>query len=110
MPSAADLFVVSCISIGVQYARLKLRGSFSVPLRSRAHPEVEHHAFTRRTVLPQVGSVILASLVLRLHADWCFIGLDVTVPASTSRFIAAAIGISNSPTRSTPSLIVDSAI
>src|SRR5208337_3128968 len=73
----ADLFAVRGITIGVQYAGVIFEDLFRHLARAR-HLEVEDHALARRTVLPEVGFMVLAFLFPRLHADGRFVGLDVT--------------------------------
>ena len=72
----ADIFVVPGIPIGVEYAGEIFEDLFGY-LSAARHFEVEHHAFARGAVLPEVGSMVLAFLVRRLHSDKCFVCLDV---------------------------------
>src|SRR6202034_2741193 len=73
----ADLFAVAGISIGVQYAGVIFKDLFR-HLAAARHFEVEDHASTGRTVLPEVGFMVRAFLFRRLYPDGCFVGLDVT--------------------------------
>jgi hypothetical protein len=73
----AQAAFVSDVIIRLQNARegaKKLLPSFA----PAAHAEIEHRAATRRAVLPQKSAMILATLVVRLHIDRSFVGLDIT--------------------------------
>jgi hypothetical protein len=69
--------VIRCIAVG-------LKNAFELsqePLRSIAsatQAEIEHHASSGATVLPEVRLLVLTSARACLHIDWGFIRLKVT--------------------------------
>src|SRR5215468_6439067 len=69
--------VIRCIAVGLENAlELSQTPLRSVPSSTQA--EVEHHASSGATVLPQVGLMILSPALACLHVHWGFIRLNVT--------------------------------
>ena len=65
--------VAICLQQTIEIAQPLLR-----PLAVAAHAEVEDYAFAGRAVLPQVCLMIASTLVVGLHTDRRFIGLQIT--------------------------------
>jgi hypothetical protein len=73
---AADL-VIRCIAVGLENAlELSQEPLRSVPSATQA--EIEHHASSGATVLPEVRLVVLTSALACLHIDWGFIRLYIS--------------------------------
>ncbi len=72
----AHIVVVPGIPICMEYAGEILEDRFGHLARAR-HLKIEHHTFTRRTVLPEVGFVVLALSLWRLHPAVGFVGLNI---------------------------------
>src|SRR6266481_4151335 len=72
----ADL-VISRVSIGLENA-FELSQEPLRPIASATQAEIEHHASSGATVLPEVRLVILPSALACLHINWGFIRLNVT--------------------------------
>src|SRR5271165_543275 len=69
--------VIRCIAVGLENAfELSQEPPRSVPSATQA--EIEHHASSGATVLPEVRLVVLSSALACLHIDWGFIGLYVS--------------------------------
>ena len=56
--------VIVCLKNAREGAEELLR-----PFASAAHAKIEDRATARRAVLPEIGLMVLAALVMRLHAD-----------------------------------------
>src|ERR1039458_8657415 len=69
--------VIRCIAVGLENA-FELPQEPLRPIASTAKTEVEHHASSGSTVLPEVRLVVLTSALACLHIDWGFIRLNVT--------------------------------
>src|ERR1035438_6908981 len=76
-PRAAEAalvcYVIVCLENAREGAEEQLR-----PFASATHAKIEDRPTARRSVLPEVGLMVLTTLVVRLHIDRCLVGLDVT--------------------------------
>src|SRR6202166_299221 len=69
--------VISCVAVGLENAFERSQEPLR-PVASATQAEIEHHAPSRATVLPEVRLVVLTSVLACLHIDWGFIRLNVT--------------------------------
>src|SRR5260370_42331633 len=69
--------VIRYIAVGLENA-FELSQEPLRPIASATQAEIEHHASSGATVLPEVGLVILSPPLADLHNDWGFIRLNVT--------------------------------
>src|ERR1035437_10761581 len=69
--------VICCIAVSLENA-FELSQEPLRPIASTAQAEIEHHASSGATILPEVRLVVLTSALACLHIDWGFIRLNVT--------------------------------
>src|ERR1700687_1589986 len=69
--------VIRCIAVGLENT-FELSQEPLRPIASATQAEIEHHAPSGATVLPEVRLVVLTSALACLHIDWGFIRLNVT--------------------------------
>lgn len=69
--------VIRFIAVGLENAFELSQEPFR-PIASATQAEIEHHASSGATVLPEVRLVVLTSALACLHIDWGFIGLYVS--------------------------------
>src|SRR3984893_9401075 len=69
--------VISCVAVGLENAS-ELSQEPLRPIASATQAEIEHHASSGATVLPEVRLVVLTSALACQHIDWGFIRLNVT--------------------------------
>ena len=76
-PRPAEAALVGYVIVGLENAR---EGGEELlwPFASAAHAKIEDRPTARRSVLPEVGLMVLTTLVVRLHIDRGFVGLEVT--------------------------------
>ena len=96
--------VVSGVAIGLQNT-FKVAQKLLSDLPVHGPSESQTPLASRPAVLPEVSLMILPAPIVHLHRNRRLIRLHIA-PATNSRLIAAANGISNSPTRITQPSIV----
>src|ERR1035438_4222079 len=82
MHHVATAHTVVCeIPVGLQNA-FELAQEFLRTLAAAPHPKVKpkvkHDTASRPAVLPQVSLMVFPALIVHLHGNRCFIGLNVT--------------------------------
>jgi len=73
----ADIIFVHGVPICLQET-IELAKELLRPFPFASHAEVKNYGISGRSVLPQISLMILAALVVHLHAHRRFIGLDIT--------------------------------
>src|SRR5271166_4740025 len=86
--------IVRRISVGLENAfELSQKPLWSIPSATQA--EIEYHAPSGATVLPEVCLMVLASALACLHIDWGFIGLYVSSGDQLSPHFQAEVPFQN---------------